>query len=702
MSTLLLGQTDYFSEKDLLSVFTDKKMVVVGKLSKPSRKIRQLELTDVINLNTVFKSYDIDEVVYLSNFLNCIDSGQSEFHNLERLLESLAAEPKIKLIYVAGPDLNYSNDSGRRIVSQAAENICLFYQKQYDLDLKIIRSLHLYAASKPDDVLGIMTQPETVEAKPAFKINPRQTGYFIYPLDLISLLSRILDNWQKQLEIISVGNAFNYTFEELAASLYISEARREQIFDSRAPLNSLKDIDSDLRRVYAWFPKISLMDDLPITRKQTTTVVKQKTSFVQFIYSLGEQKGYMKFLQLLVFFILSETMTNILGQQVYFKLIDYRLLFVTLTGLIFGTTFGLLAALLASISLAVHTIILGTSISTLFFEPSNWVIYLVYFIISAVGGSIRERAQDEAEVLTAQNDNLIHQLDNGHNFIEDLLDRQNQLTNQIISRQDSYGQIYHFLETLNTPYIDVFLMHVVQELSDIFDSSSVRIYRASSEQGVAQLQLTASRQGRQNTIQIDGLKTVLDHIAEHQIWVNHRLREDYPMFMAVLTYKKQDPLYIMIETVPSDKMSLYHQNVFKVLTGLIQQSYEHICFYSQQMASEQYLAHTDYLILNEPTFRRQLEFLERTEIGQFRQRVFYIQAETPEAQLRIAKVLKEKMTLSDLLGVLNGDLYLVLSSHTGISSHDWHTFWTENKIITGPVANLDEVLAQAQLVEKAI
>lgn len=697
MSTLLLGQTDYFSEHDLVSVFTDQKIIAVGNLAKPSKKIRQFALTDLINFKTLFQSYDVEEIVYFSSFLNSLDVCQQEFQKLEELLKALIDYPEIKLIYVTGPDLNYTNNSSRRIAAQSVENLCHYYHSHYNVDLKIVRSLHLYSSLKSDDILGAMNHGGSADVELPNKVNPKQMGYFIYPLDLTSLLYRVFDIWTSGLETISIPNEFNFSYDELADAMSLDEKRREEIFDSNAPVNYLRNTaDANLHERYGWFPKVSLLDDLPKVKNRVARTADTKFSLARLVYQFGEQKAYFKLVQTILFFLISEWLVRTLGQQVYFRMLDYRLLFVTLISLVFGTFYGLLAAVLASMALIYSNIVAGTSLSSLFFEPSNWVIYIVYFIIGSVGGSVRERAQDEVKTMNAQKENLSRQLDNNQEFIDDLLERQGELTNQIISRQDSYGQIYHFLNSLNTPYVDVFFMTVVQYMVDVFGTRSVRIYREKPEQGQALLQLAATRQGLQPTLDLDDYKLTLEQVRENRVWVNNHLQPELPMLISILENGEEPPLYIVINELPSSKMNLYYQNMFTVLTGLVQNAYQQLVFYNDQTKEERYAAKTSHLILKEDDFRRQLEVLEQLDIGHFKQRVFRVQAHRPQEQVRLAKLLSQRMTFSDFLGTLNGELYLATSSHTGMTTLAWEEFWGEIEAAVQPVPNLDEVLAKSQ------
>ena len=84
-------------------------------------------------------------------------------------------------------------------------------------------------------------------------------------------------------------------------------------------------------------------------------------------------------------------------------MIDFRLMFVMLIGTVYGLNTGVLAAVLASVSLAAGYLRQGTTLMLLFYEPSNWLAFIVYFVVGASCGYVQLRNTEAARFVREEN-----------------------------------------------------------------------------------------------------------------------------------------------------------------------------------------------------------------------------------------------------------------------------------------------------------
>lgn len=90
------------------------------------------------------------------------------------------------------------------------------------------------------------------------------------------------------------------------------------------------------------------------------------------------------------------------SQSAQLNVLDYRLLYVVLIGTLYGLDFGLVAALLASVGLAASYFTqYGYTFQGLFYEPSNWLPFIAYFVVGAVCGYVQLR---NSEAIRAERD----------------------------------------------------------------------------------------------------------------------------------------------------------------------------------------------------------------------------------------------------------------------------------------------------------
>lgn len=681
MALLITGDINYFSEEHLLEAFPEERLLLLGDLARPLKRIRHLPLADSTDLQLLFRTYDIDQIVYFSASLNAISEMDTEIYRLRRILDSLRELPSLRFLYVMGPDRNYEKESRRRIILSSTEELCRYYAESYGFSLKIIRSLYLYNLQDERDSLGQLLSQLKRGGNSSFKVNPQQELYYIYPKDLLVLCYRVLDSWTDEFECLSIPASFHVTYDQLLLKLDLTGAT---IFSDSQPIRELKLADSSLRERYGWFPRVSILDDLEDFTYQIQEELRQP-KWQQLRNLLHPQNVYGRFFLFFLLFGLTEFLSYTLGQQVYFKAIDYRLFFIMTMGLIFGTRMGLLAAVMATVGLLAQNVISGSSnLFTLFFEPSNWIPYMVYFISAMISGYVKEKDQGEVASLKSENTDLHQQLEAEQYVIDDLLKEKAELSYQILGRQDSYGKIYRFLEHLDTPYVDVFVLHLLQYLAETFQTESISIYSVQEDKlNKLQFSLTNSASKPGN---LDVAADIFTLLKEEGVWVNQHLRKDYPMYMSALTADDRIDYCLLIQDVSAEHLNLYHQNLFKVLMGLANRSYQQLLAKKDQQAA---------FALNESDFYHKLLKIKEMDSPYFNGQVLHMSA-ADGLSVDFPQLLASKLSIFDTLGLVKGSYYLLYNGRTAAVSADWRPYLTQLGVGVAAVQTIEETIESIQ------
>lgn len=655
MAVLITGEITNLSRESILSTFFDKDVVVLGE-TVPTRRekgIKYLTLTDYTDIELIFKTYKIDSVVYLSEFLTLTAKGDKEYQRLTVLLEVLKKHREVPFVYVESPILNLGIETNRKILAEAAERLCLVYHRQGKLNLKIVRSLYLY---DPDMRHSEMAQMIAQGINPfELKLNPKQPAYIIFDKDLIRLIYRMLDSWTDELDVLSVADQFNVTIESLYRPVGVTLDQQGVFSDDKMPIIYLSADSEPLRQKYQWYPKISVLDELDGSDAAVGDHrLVAPSRWDKFKEILAENSLPTKVVEVLLLFIVSEVLNFTLGQQVYFEVIDYRLLFIVITGLVFGTKFGLFAAVLSSVSLLFNTMLTTRMVfSAIFFDPSNWVAYIAMIIAGVISGMIRERGKDELLILEAQKDMLNQQLLDERDYIEDLVERQSTLTQQIIGRRDSYGKINHYLSMLDTPYRDVFLARAINIVSEVFGTKAVQLYSLNQK---GEFTLVAEKSSHEPLTQdkLAHLSVLLTDTAGIKSWVNFQLEDGYPMYVSELSHG-EEVYYLAVDQVTPDKLTLYYQNLFKVLTNIFGIQFDYcLSRQSGQVAVGQNL-------LSEEEFYQKLEAFEQGKFDDLESRLLRIDLSDVKefnSVLSLPMLLPHINSL-DSIGFINDKLYLM-------------------------------------------
>ena len=113
-------------------------------------------------------------------------------------------------------------------------------------------------------------------------------------------------------------------------------------------------------------------------------------------------------------------------------MVDFRLAFVMLIGTVYGLNAGVFAAFLASLSLIFGYFRQGMTLVLLFYEPSYWLPFLVYFIIGASCGYVQLRNTETSRFIQNENNLLRQRLQFTQELYEDTLAAETVLERSIL------------------------------------------------------------------------------------------------------------------------------------------------------------------------------------------------------------------------------------------------------------------------------
>ena len=386
MTVLITGNIGMLKENDLLKMFPEERVIVLGNVSDSKHRIRSIDWENQTDIGRLLTVYHVTSILYFSKSVEPSKDLDGELLQIRKILNALTEDFFVEFLYVTGPDLRFETENNRGAMLSAYEQILRRYSQKQQFSLKILQSLYLYQLSNQADGLrSILTSDKDVT------LHPDQKAYYIFGRDLLDLCRRIFDNWTNTFERIEVPDSFGMTFQQLFEELNIYGAT----FSEEAPLSVLKPQTSNLRKDYGWFPKVSLLEDLS-TRDLPTSAKEQKTlSLADRLRKLAKlDKTSVKVIVLIVLFILGEMLSHLLSNQMYFKTVDYRLFAIVISGLSLGMFYGIWASVFASIGLIIQNILAGeTNLQTLFFEPANWIPYIIYLVSGLVSGYVKEKDQ---------------------------------------------------------------------------------------------------------------------------------------------------------------------------------------------------------------------------------------------------------------------------------------------------------------------
>lgn len=113
----------------------------------------------------------------------------------------------------------------------------------------------------------------------------------------------------------------------------------------------------------------------------------------------------------------------------------------------------------------------------LFYEPSNWLAFIVYFVVGASCGYVQLRNTEAARFVREENNLLRDRLRFTQRLYQDTLEDKQMFRRQILGRRDSFGKIYTVTQQLDMLQPQEIYRKTVQVMEDVLENHSLTIYR---------------------------------------------------------------------------------------------------------------------------------------------------------------------------------------------------------------------------------
>lgn len=676
MEVLVVGNTAYVDDDFCAKAFPGDHVQVVAAddaqrdESSPHGSWKEL-------LRHLDQAYEFDRVVYFSTYLTPHAETFGDIELLRSVFRACMGR-RVQLLFVAGPagaegadgaanaaaapdtaDAT-TNQTGKGIIARAANDLCRYYASQDGIQAKILCTPYLYSAS------AALSDPFLVplfEACSTGSVALQGAADAPFPLlcaeELAVLVHRVFDSWDATFETLDVADAFHRTAGDLGEALQgLFPGLSVAYGDSTG--HKLPAGDA-VRKRYGWFQRYDLLRDLStIHARWANTRTKKANPLRAAIDRIQLHTLPIKCLETGVAWVLFEVLEHLFSQSAQLNVLDYRLLYVVLIGTLYGLDFGLIAALLASVGLAVSYFALyGYTFQGLFYEPSNWLPFIAYFVVGAVCGYVQLRnseaikaERDENELVRNRNTFLTRLY---HDAIED----KRAYKRQIVGRHDSFGKIFAVTQELDVLNPRDIYRKCCELLGEILENDSVTIYHVS---GGAFARLVAASPAEiaavPRSLSLDDLAPVLKG-ANSGLWVNRELISDLPMFGYFIERDGAPAVLIFVRHVAESQMTLYYQNLFRILCGLVESALGRAFDYEAVAQDKRCVAGTR--VLNQDAFGQELvaeQALADNKMGSFLL-LRVVPGMEPVGELvgAIGSAIRE----SDAAGLVDGDaLYLLM------------------------------------------
>ena len=664
MEVLVVGNTSYVDDDFCAKAFPGDHVQVVAA-SDAQRDGSPAPSSWNELLQHLDQAYEFDRVVYLSTYLT---PHTETFGDIELLRSVFRAcmDRQIQLLFVTGPagvdgDVDAAGQTGKGIIARAANDLCRYYAAHDGIQAKILRVPYLYTASPAlNDPFLVPLFQSCSHGSLVLKNSADSPLQALCAEELAVLVRRIFDSWDPAFEELGVADSFAHKLGDLGEAL-------KQLFPG-LQVTYGDDVEafvapSDaIRKRYGWFQRYDVLTDLStIHARWEQSRAGKRHPLRHAIDRMREHTLPVMCMETSLAWVLFECLERVFSQSAQLNVLDYRLLYVVLIGTLYGLDFGLVAALLASIGLAASYFTqYGYTFQGLFYEPSNWLPFIAYFVVGAVCGYVQLRNREALKAERAENELVRNRNDFLGRLYHDAIEDKHAYKRQIVGRHDSFGKIFAVTQELDVLNPRDIYRKCCELLGEILENDTVTIYHAS---GDAFTRLVAASPAISSdalrSLALDDLKAMMEGVDHSGLWVNRKLAPGLPMFAYVMERDGSPAIFIFVRHVAESQMTLYYQNLFRILCGLVESALGRAFDYEAVAQDKRCVAGT--CVLNQDAFGRELaaeQALADNKMGSFLL-LRVVPGMEPIGELvgAIGSAIRE----SDAAGLVDGDtLYLLM------------------------------------------
>ncbi len=575
MEVLVVGNTAYVDDDFCAKTFPgDHVKVVAAAESRRDESSPHASWNEL--LQHLEQAYEFDRVVYLSNFLTPHTDIMGDIELLRSVFRACMGR-RVQLLYVAGPasaegSADAAGRTGKGIIARAAQDLCRHYAAHEGVQAKILRVPFLYTASAAlEDPFFAPLFDACLTGSVALQGSEDAAFPLLCAEELAVLVRRIFDSWDASFETLDVADSFHHTSGEVGEALKAMFPDLAVAYgDSAGYALPVSDI---VRVRYGWFQRYDLLRDLSTIQARWDAGRARKVNPLRAAIDRIQMHTLpIKCLETGVAWVLFEVLEYLFSQSAQLNVLDYRLLYVVLIGTLYGLDFGLVAALLASVGLAVSFFTqYGYTFQGLFYEPSNWLPFIAYFVVGAVCGYVQLRNSEAIKVERDQNELVRNRNTFLTQLYHDAIEDKRTYKRQIVGRHDSFGKIFAVTQELDVLSPRDIYRKCCELLGEILENDSVTIYHVS---GGAFARLVAASpviaEDAPRSLSLDQLASLLGGEGRSSLWVNRELTPGLPTFGYTIERDGASAVLIFVRRAAENQMTLYYQNLFRILCGLVE------------------------------------------------------------------------------------------------------------------------------------
>lgn len=632
MKTLMVGIQDVTSEyiADRLgregspvTWFTAQRKE--GKKTNIRVKIYHREY-DVRSILRVLQMQDIDTVVFhYGSYRGTAEEekqDESRIPALQCLLSAMEIYGKVsRLVYISTMELNHENIRTPRMAEMRyGEALVEHYAQNRIMSAVILRTGIVFGQGRLSGMgyVGRTIQKVLNGQTAENRSSPDSLIDLVYAGDVAMAVFRLLSNECSGTYYCLTGSPISMKkfHDMLGGLLKLPVKIRYYREEETLPAEEYLSLSQSLRMETGWFPLCLVQNERGIQefqaiaeqalagKEKTESAGKEKFSFYKWIKEHSFLRGLA---ETFLIFALTMFISRWTEGNSDMRYVDVQLLFVVLISIQYGLRLGIVAVALACMGYVHSLRVSGIDIAYLFYGVETWIPFIVYALCGAAIGYVTDLRADNMAEIEEKNEMLRDRYDFLKELQKETIEVKQQLQQQLSASRESFGKVYQISERLNTLSPNQMLYSAVDVLSEVMGNCQSAIWMLNDTSRFARRKACTNDlvDVMGGTMVMTDYPLIAEGFAKENLFVNRNLEPGYPDF-AVPIYRDNRPIaFAALYQVKPDRFSVYYQNLFKVVVGLIENNLIRAMVYADQTMDQMYLP--DTMLLNEAAFSEALK-----------------------------------------------------------------------------------------------
>ncbi|ALS26341.1 NAD-dependent epimerase [Paenibacillus sp. 32O-W] len=350
----------------------------------------------------------------------------------------------------------------------------------------------------------------------------------------------------------------------------------------------------------------------------------------------------------------------------WIDILDLRIVYILLLGMLYGTRQSLIAVALATLLFIYEQLGNGRELVSLLYD-SDFLFHLtVYLFVGLVVGYSVERKNMILESMGEQ----LEALKEKHAFLTDVYHEtrkvKDELQQRVLGSGDSFGKIYSVTKSLESLEPEQIFTSTVTVLESLMKAKGVSIYTV--DRSGNYLRLAAHSYPDDlvipKSVRVESEPFARQALHDRKLFVNMELEPGVPLMAAPVISGGKPVAVVAIHEMEFEHFTLYHQNLFSVLVGLVSSALSRALSFVEATENKRYIEGT--AILKPEVFAEIVAAKHEAKAKHGIEYVLLSAGPADDARQELSREISRLLRETDYIGIGERGELMVLLSNSGM------------------------------------